>query len=87
MPDLNGLFTDDRDEAPSNLPASGQIKRAPATLDDDVWVLIPSFDEEIMVGPCAWQPRGDLLPQVDDRCLVVFDENDEPWVVLWQPQT
>jgi hypothetical protein len=50
------------------------------------YVLIPSFDEEHQFGPCRWMSRDDVnKPAKGDRCLVVFDEHRNPWVIAWWP--
>lgn len=73
-----------RDEAP---PAAvrGRIANTPAAEDDDLFVTIDVYDRQQRFGPCAFAPRGEDLPSRGDRCLVLFDELREPWVVLWTP--
>lgn len=49
----------------------------------DVYVVIPSFDLTHRWGPCPFMPKGTDEPQPDDEGLVVFDEEREPWLVVW----
>src|SRR4029077_17147398 len=79
----------------------------PVAFDEELFVTIPEFDPDLLVGPCFWQSRGsnlewefttdygdisggemrvhDVLPGRGDRCLVVFDNRKQPWVVAWWP--
>jgi hypothetical protein len=50
------------------------------------WVIIPDLDPTLRVGPCRWQARDAVsLPAKGDACLVIFDNDREPWVVAWSP--
>lgn len=58
-----------------------------ADFADGAMVTLLAFpDPTLRWGPCRWQSRDAVtLPQRGDRALVVFDENDELWVVAWSP--
>lgn len=73
----------------------GRIATSPTTWTDDLFVTIGSFDgHRQQWGPCVWAPRiADVpgapptlaihFPVRGDDCLVVFDEDELPWVVMW----
>jgi hypothetical protein len=49
---------------------------------DALYVTVPGFDgNRQRWGPCSFLP-ADALPQRGDHCLVVFDEQETPWVLL-----
>jgi hypothetical protein len=61
---------------------SAVIATAPAKATDDLTVVIPSFDGgRVEWGPCPWVPAN-ALPEDGDPCLVIFDENEAPWVAV-----
>lgn len=48
--------------------------------------ILPDFDDEQRWGPCRWMPRDSVsLPQRGDKCLVVFDNQMNPWILAWWP--
>jgi hypothetical protein len=65
----------------------GTIARAPSDELDTVDVLIDAFDATHRHGPARWGPRNDTggLPDRGDVCIVVFDEQDRPYVIGWWP--
>ena len=71
----------------------GVIRSTPTDESDPVMVSIPARDPERrnwLYGPCPWSPRivsGSQFgwPSQGDVALVVFTEEDEPWVVEWWP--
>jgi hypothetical protein len=64
----------------------GKIATAPTDFAQRVQVIIPDFDAELRWGPCRWQARDEVsFPVVGDSCLVIFDNDREPWVVAWWP--
>jgi hypothetical protein len=69
-------------EAPPTC-VQGTIATAPADAADDLFVLIESFDAVNRFGPCYFAPKAGQLPARDDACLVAFDEERQPWVILW----
>lgn len=66
---------------------AGRIASAPADQSVKVQVVIPGLSPELRIGPCRWMPRGSVItmPARGDDCLVVFDNNGEPWVICWWP--
>ena len=44
-------------------------------------------DHEVVVDdePAIEQVLEPLWPQRGDLCLVIFDDQERPWVVAWQP--
>jgi hypothetical protein len=83
-----------RQERPEHRPTivRGRIANTPATPDAQLFVTIGSFDgHRQQWGPCRWSPRpgGDLegLPARGDDCLVLFDEHEEPWILVTCPIT
>jgi hypothetical protein len=60
----------------------GRIATTPTNPADDLYVTIQSFDgSRAQFGPCHWAP-AEALPERGDDCLVLFDESDEPWVIV-----
>jgi hypothetical protein len=58
----------------------------PNSFDDLAYVIIPDLDSQLKVGPCRWQARDTVtLPASGDEALVVFDNDNSPWVVAWWP--
>lgn len=54
--------------------------------NDPAYVIIPNLDPNLKIGPCRWQARDSAtLPTRGKDCLVIFDNNNEPWVVAWWP--
>jgi len=63
----------------------GRVAVAPATPDDELHVVVETFDgERQQWGPCPWAPST-ALPEVGDDCLVIFDERETPWVMTLAP--
>lgn len=54
----------------------------PATLGTEVYVVIPDIDPHIKWGPCRWV--GHALPGVGADALVIFDNRQHLWVMVWQ---
>lgn len=58
---------------------------------DPAFVTLPSVDTGLVQhGPAAWIPRindaGDpVYPEAGNICLLVFDDDDQPWVAVWWP--
>lgn len=46
----------------------------------DLFVVVPDYDPHVRFGPCEW--IGPKNPARGDRCLVVFDDEREPWVIV-----
>jgi hypothetical protein len=66
-------------------PVEGVVVQAPASPTDLLAVAIPSFDDQQGFTEFRWMPRGDDLPTVGARCLVVFTSDGNGWVVAWWP--
>ena len=74
------------DAAPSAAAADlaeGVFAEDVAGASDPAWVVIPEFSAELREGPCPWMPRGAVLPQAGDPCLVAL--MPAPWVIAWHP--
>jgi hypothetical protein len=65
----------------------GRVAVAPATSEDELHVTVTTFDgDRQQWGPCPWAPST-ALPEVGDDCLVIFDEQETPWVMVLAPVT
>ena len=62
----------------------GRIAETALNIQQRVSVTIDTLGR-VTHGPCAWIPRGQLLPAEGDLALIVFDETNEPWIVVWWP--
>lgn len=71
---------------PRPITARGRVVKAPAALDQPMTVVIPNFSLafEYEVPGFNWSPRGTTLPEVNDECLIVFDEEGDVWVPTWE---
>lgn len=81
MPDLLALF--DGGDGPPPAGHAGTIVDVLA--DGRVLVVLGAFGDAHTWGPCPAMPRGALAPEVGGACLVVFDDDGQPWVPAWQP--
>ena len=64
----------------------GTIAEDAGSLADPVEVILPDFDSDMRWGPCLWQSRDPIsLPLRGDKCLVVFDNRMNPWILAWWP--
>lgn len=72
-------------------PALNRIWRGTVAADvadfaDKMYVIMPDFDPHLKIGPARWQARDAVsLPAKGDDCLVIFDNDREPWVPVWWP--
>ena len=61
------------------------VTTAPGFVGDELFVTIADatggFHE---TGPCYWTANGVALPSLGSIALVIFDNNNSPWVVSWQ---
>lgn len=72
--------------APSDPVAHhGVVVDPPAKLGDPFTVRVPDFDDLHVFQIRRWEYRGATLPATDDECLVVIDDEAEPWVPAWWP--
>lgn len=77
-----------RGEIPRSQIRGGWIAQTADEVEDDLEVVVPSFDETYRHGPCKWPTRVDddgglVYPTREDPCLVAFDEEGEPQIILW----
>lgn len=64
----------------------GIVANSPVGFASLLMVTIPSFDPQLTWGPCFWQARDAVtLPVKGDKCLIIFDEQRQPWVIAWWP--
>ena len=64
------------------------IAKDATDLSDLLPVVIPEYDPALEWGPCRWQARDAVsLPNKGDRCLVIFDNRNQPWITAWWPFT
>jgi hypothetical protein len=65
---------------------AGTIAKAPVSDYAPCEVLINAFDSVHRFGPAKWGPRDtNGLPERGDACIVVFDEQNIPYVIGWWP--
>lgn len=79
---------DFRDLAPGyesqHLTWYGIIAETATTVDQLLPVVLPDWDDTLQWGPCRWQFKDNVnFPQRGDGCLVIFDNNREPWITSW----
>jgi hypothetical protein len=64
----------------------GVFSRDVADLTNLAYVTIPDMDPHLEIGPCRWQSRDQVsLPVKGDVCLVIFDNDNAPWIAVWWP--
>lgn len=63
----------------------GYVSKAPVALGAPFEVIVPSFAAHLVFQITRWQSRALTLPVMGDECLVVKDEQGEPWVAAWWP--
>ncbi len=87
MARINSLVPDA--QHPGNAPGfpSGTwygyvVKPLPVLLSTELWVVIPDIDPTLKWGPCRW--LGHALPDEGTEALVLFDNRQNPWVIIWQ---
>jgi hypothetical protein len=87
MSDLIGMMND-KARAAASEPQNwtGEIYGEPDTTAKTVSVVVPGRHASKPYLDAPYTPHpGPAHPSDGDRCLVGFDENDEPWVVAWRP--
>lgn len=67
------------------IAARGIVTRAPTGPTDSIVVALLnySYDGTFEIPAASWTPKVLTLPSVDDRCLVVFDDDGDAWVPAW----
>jgi hypothetical protein len=64
----------------------GMVAQAPVDFADRISVIIPDMNKDLVFPDVRWQTRDSIsLPARGDACLVLFDNDHEPWVVAWWP--
>jgi hypothetical protein len=64
----------------------GRIIANATDFADELDIVIDDIDPTIKFDGCRWMARNSIdLPQSGDICLVAFDNNNRPWVVVWWP--
>lgn len=81
MTDLADVFTTRKGEPGVLLEA--EVVNSPADGNDDLYVVIPSFDDSFKWGPALFMPKAGELPSAGDRALVGFSNENQVWVLAW----
>lgn len=74
-----------------NLLLQGTVASNPVDVDDPAYVVVPSRSPIHRWGPAPYSPRIEpggatyAIPSRGDRCLVAFDDEDQPWIIEWWP--
>lgn len=64
----------------------GTIAEDIQDMGEQAFVVLPDFADDKQVGPCFWQARNSTdLPQRGDRCVLIFDNRQQPWILSWWP--
>lgn len=85
---MSHMFEDQKQTPGLNFIWRGKIASNPPDFSTRVQVTIPDLDPTLKIGPARWQTRDPVgLPVKGDDCLVMFDNDHEPWVVMWWPFT
>jgi hypothetical protein len=64
----------------------GIVASHPTDVSQRINVKIPDMNKDLVFPNVRWQTRDSIsLPDRGDACLVVFDNDREPWVVAWWP--
>lgn len=64
----------------------GQFAANVVNVSDRASVIIPDLDVSLRLDGARWNQRLAVgFPAKGDDCLVVFDNNMEPWVICWWP--
>src|SRR5262252_1810991 len=65
----------------------GVIAVPPINFTAKIGVIMPDIHPDL-VFHCKWQARDNMsFPQVEDDVLIIWDNENEPWVVTWWPDT
>lgn len=83
---MMSLYDDTEPVVPLNRVWRGIVHKAPNDVNDLLDITIPDLGAEILFNQVKWQSRDAIsLPSPGDPCLVIFDNDREPWVVAWWP--
>lgn len=58
---------------------------APASVDELAEVTVSGLDDQLTYTKVRWMPREGVLPSVGDPALLLFDDDNDPWIVAWWP--
>lgn len=84
MTDIDQVFAVDLTNAPRKV-IRGTVATTVTSPSDDLYVIVHSFDGgRVQWGPCPWVPSS-ALPVRGEDCLVLFDEQEVPWVMVTAP--
>jgi len=62
----------------------GVVNRPPSKYGDSMDIMIPDMHPDLVFPDVPWVQGGnDNLPSPGDTVLVIFDNNNEPWVATW----
>jgi len=86
---MSDLFQETREpEVSLGQVYEAQVARAPLNFSASIDIVIPDIHPGIVFHNVNWQARDNLsLPQAGDDLLVIFDNNNKPWVISWMPAT
>lgn len=62
----------------------GVFLSAPASLTTKATVVL-DHAEGVKFEDVRWMPRGAVIPDAGDECLIVLDDEGDPWAVAWWP--
>jgi hypothetical protein len=83
---MSQLFHDLPPAPPLSYTWRGVISSPPVDFADRVSIRIPEMNDNLVFDDIRWMSRDStMLPQAGDTCLVIFDNDREPWVVAWWP--
>jgi hypothetical protein len=64
----------------------GVVTQPPINFQARMHVSVPDMNQDLNFENIRWQARDNMsLPEAGDECLVLFDNNREPWVPVWWP--
>lgn len=64
----------------------GIVAKTVTDFADLLEITIPGLDPNLRWTNCKWQARNSIdLPERGYKCLAIFDDNDQIWVVAWWP--
>jgi hypothetical protein len=83
---MSQLFEDRPAPPPLSYVWRGIVASHPSDVSERINVKIPDMNKDLVFPNVRWQTRDSTsLPDRGDACLVVFDNDREPWVVAWWP--
>lgn len=83
---MGDVFDDLPGRPPLQRIWQGQIATNPVDFSERVSVIIPGLVPSTRWEGCRWQSRNSVdMPQRGDDCLIMIDNNNELWVVVWWP--